>query len=215
MAHTHTQKKDNKIHRMTSARETISGGVNEKENGDWKTSLHVEAQLLGLCQSRGYKKKYPHINISGRTGNDLWEVMRIAWDSRGNSLTDSGHLCGTSHSTNVFPTDVGGGKDETRSLLSLFVRSHGTSLVVVVIIIISCDQKGGTDPEKGERTERRGKIPPAALPPSFQFISNPKLQDDEFTIYRFIVISCTKSHMIFPKRNSNSELLLAHYAEIA
>lgn len=34
MAHTHTQKKDNKIHRMTSARETISGGVNEKENGD-------------------------------------------------------------------------------------------------------------------------------------------------------------------------------------
>jgi hypothetical protein len=29
-----TQKKDNKIHRMTSARETISGGVNEKENGD-------------------------------------------------------------------------------------------------------------------------------------------------------------------------------------
>lgn len=74
-----TQKKDNKIHRMTSARETISGGVNEKENGDWKISLHVQAQLLGLCQSRGYKKQNPHINISGRTGTDLWEVMRIAW----------------------------------------------------------------------------------------------------------------------------------------
>lgn len=195
---------------MTSARETISGGVNEKENGDWEISLHVQAQLLGLCQSRGYKKQNPHINISGRTGTDLWEVMRIAWGSRGNSLTDSGHLCGTSHSTYVFPTDVGGGKEETRSLLSLFVRSHGTSLVVV-IIIISCDQKGGTDPEKGER--ERGENP--AGRPSFQFISNPKLQDDEFTIYRFIVISCTKSHMIFPKRNSNSELLLARYAEIA
>jgi hypothetical protein len=64
-----------------------------------------------------------------------------------------------------------------------------------------------------KKERERGENP--AGRPSFQFISNPKLQDDEFTTYRFIVISCTKSHMIFPKRNSNSELLLARYAEIA
>jgi hypothetical protein len=77
-----------------------------------------------------------------------------------------------------------GGRDDRFSLSFQHTLDRNIYSALVVIIIISCDQKGGTDPEK--RRRKLNPFPPPQPPDLFNLSPTSKLQhDDKILIHRY------------------------------